>query len=303
MKVSVGIPFFNSERTLPDAIRSVFAQTFQDWELILADDGSTDASLEIANAVSDARVRVYSDGRNRGLPYRLNQIARLAEGNFIARMDADDIMHPDRLSLQMDYLQANPAVDAVGTGTYTMDVECNPLGIRSLGIIDAAPESVIGGGLLLHPTVTARAEWFRRNPYDETFLGSEDLELWCRTYDRGSFGKLLKPLHFYRENGRTPLGYLKHYLRALRYERKLLSMYGPLMVGRRRIPALVMRTYLKGCAYSIATALGAQRSIVNQRSSPLTPRQAEDAREVLRSVLRTPVSGLFDANVIAGGSS
>jgi len=64
MSITIGMPFYNAEKYLADAIRSVFAQTYQDWELILMDDGSTDQSLEIAKSVDDPRVRVFSDGKN-----------------------------------------------------------------------------------------------------------------------------------------------------------------------------------------------------------------------------------------------
>src|SRR4030066_138114 len=95
--VTVGIPFFNNQDTLPDAIRSIFAQSFQDWELLLLDDGSTDGSLQIAQSIDDPRVRVISDGCNRKLPARLNQIIDLARGQYIARMDADDLCGITRL--------------------------------------------------------------------------------------------------------------------------------------------------------------------------------------------------------------
>ncbi|MEN6400626.1 MAG: glycosyltransferase, partial [Armatimonadia bacterium] len=62
--VTVGLPFYNNESTLLDAVRSIFAQTFQDWELVLLDDGSTDGSLEIARSIDDPRVRVIADGQN-----------------------------------------------------------------------------------------------------------------------------------------------------------------------------------------------------------------------------------------------
>src|SRR3954468_15780628 len=103
-RVTIGLPFVNSGETLPNAIRSVFAQTYDDWELILCDDGSTDISLEIARSVRDARVRVLSDGKNVGLPCRLNQIAAVARGEMLARMDADDLMHPNRIAAQVALL-------------------------------------------------------------------------------------------------------------------------------------------------------------------------------------------------------
>src|SRR5512136_1054483 len=77
-RVTVGIPFYNAGQTLADAVRSVFAQTLTDWELILLDDGSTDRGLEFARSIDDPRVRVVSDGRNLRLAARLNQIAEFA---------------------------------------------------------------------------------------------------------------------------------------------------------------------------------------------------------------------------------
>ncbi|MEK5752755.1 glycosyltransferase family 2 protein, partial [Acinetobacter variabilis] len=74
MYISIGIPFFNAEKYLEDAIKSVLAQTFQNWELILVDDGSIDRSLEIARSFNDPRIRIIADGHNRRLAYRLNQI-------------------------------------------------------------------------------------------------------------------------------------------------------------------------------------------------------------------------------------
>ncbi|MCL2744938.1 MAG: glycosyltransferase family 2 protein, partial [Planctomycetaceae bacterium] len=100
MRVSIGISFLNNKRTLVHAIRSVFAQTIDDWELLLVDDGSSDGSLEIAQSVKDPRVRVLHDGQRRYLAARLNQIAAEAKYELVARMDADDIMFTERLEIQ-----------------------------------------------------------------------------------------------------------------------------------------------------------------------------------------------------------
>ena len=78
--VSIGIPFYNSAEFLKDAIRSVFAQTYAEWELLLVDDGSNDGSLAIANSIDDPRVRVFSDGKHKGLISRLNQMIGLSRG-------------------------------------------------------------------------------------------------------------------------------------------------------------------------------------------------------------------------------
>ena len=109
--VSIVIPFYNNETTLLDAVKSVFCQTYKNWELILLNDGSTDKSLEIANNINDNRVKVISDGVNRGLVYRLNQSPSLVNGQFIARMDGDDMMHPQRLEKQMNLFFLNPNLE------------------------------------------------------------------------------------------------------------------------------------------------------------------------------------------------
>ena len=111
IRVTVGLPFFNARRTLEAAIRSVFAQTFPHWELLLVDDGSTDGSLEIARSVRDHRVRVFSDGKNRRLATRLNEIATEARAPLLARMDADDLMHPERLALQAAFMETHQELD------------------------------------------------------------------------------------------------------------------------------------------------------------------------------------------------
>ena len=126
MFVSIGIPFYNAENFLLDAIRSVFAQTHKKWELILLDDGSEDRSLEIAQSIKDPRVRVYSDGKNKKLASRLNEIVKLAKYDIIARMDADDLMSPYRIKKQVEILAQNPHLDLISTGIYSVDDSFKP---------------------------------------------------------------------------------------------------------------------------------------------------------------------------------
>ena len=89
--VSIALTVLNAEKTLAVAIRSICDQTFEDWELIVLDDGSTDSSLSIAGRFGDPRIKVFSDGRNRGIAARLNQAMDLCRGEYFARMDADDV--------------------------------------------------------------------------------------------------------------------------------------------------------------------------------------------------------------------
>lgn len=229
MAISIGIPFFNAEEYLLDAIRSVFSQTYQDWELILVDDGSTDQSLEIARSIKDPRVRVISDGKNRRLPYRLNQITREARFDFVARMDADDLMSPTRLAKQIQILQQHPEVDLVTTGMCSLSNKNIPLGVRIAG----SNNEVSGKNILLnrsgiiHAAILGRKSWFLRNQYDESLLFTEDYELWLRAYSKNDFNiwVIKEPLYYYREEGNVTAHKL---LRTYHSHRILFKTYGSL---------------------------------------------------------------------------
>lgn len=294
MRVTIGMPFYNSEQTLVDAIRSVFAQTCEDWELLLVDDGSTDGSLNIARSVDDPRVKVISDGANRGLAYRLNQISRLAEGEYVARMDSDDVMHPQRLAKQIEFLDGNPMVDVADTGAYTIGAAGSVMGIRKLGPVDSRPISVLRAGLLCHPTVMGRAEWFRGNPYREDFVGGgEDYELWCRTCRGSTFARLQQPLMYYREAHKEPWSHLRYYLHAARLRRRSLMMHGPTLAGWIPTGSLVLTTIAKGEVFRAATVLGMQTAVIGARSDRLEGDEYRAAAEALERVRATPVPGLL----------
>src|SRR6266403_648864 len=181
-RVTIGLPFHNAARTLSDAVRSIFAQTLADWRLLLVDDGSNDRSLEIASGIREPRVFVLSDGANRGLAQRLNQITGLAESEFVARMDADDLMHPDRLRRQISFFEEFPDTDVVGTATYTIDAHSCPLGRRGDRPVDARISSVLEHAMLIHPTVMARrgAPHPPRLPGDLPILAPHRSPLWTR---------------------------------------------------------------------------------------------------------------------------
>src|SRR5688572_2119038 len=104
-KVSVILPVYNGEKYLREAIESILCQTYEDFEFIIINDGSTDKSEEIILSYKDGRI-VYSKNEfNKGLIYSLNKSIELASGELIARMDADDIAFPDRLQKQVDYFE------------------------------------------------------------------------------------------------------------------------------------------------------------------------------------------------------
>jgi glycosyltransferase involved in cell wall biosynthesis len=254
MRITIGLPYRDSARTLLYAIESVLAQTFTDWRLILINDGSNDTSVSIAGQYADARIVNLNDGRVVGLPARLNEITRLTQTPFLARMDADDIMHRERLMQQLEYLQEHPGMDLVSSAAYIID-DRNRVLCRS-----ATPEGtwnlvdLLRVSPIIHPTVMGRTEWFSRHPYDARYERAEDHELWVRTHADMHRGVLREPLMFYRQ---TALGDYAKYRQSHRTDRRIMREYGPSMVGRWRAQGLIVRSLVKDIVHAAVLRSGA----------------------------------------------
>lgn len=197
--IFIAIPFYNCESFLDKAIISVVNQSYKNWKLVLIDDGSTDNSLSIARKYeSDARIRVISDGLNKGLVTRLNESVSLASGEYYARMDADDIMHPMRLERQIEFLKSHEDIDVLGTSAYTINENDE---IQQLILYENTPIVDPFHPCFLHPSVMGKIDWFRRNTYSEDFERMEDFELWLRALNTSHYFNLPLPLMYYRESG------------------------------------------------------------------------------------------------------
>ncbi len=192
--ISVAIPFYNSEKYISYSIQSVINQTYTNWELLLIDDGGTDRSLSIAKdyARKDSRIRVISDGQNKGLATRLNESVKLALGEYYARMDDDDIMSINRLETQIRYLESHSDIDVLGSSAIIIDSGNNIMGSHDMSAITTS---------FIHPTIMGRISWFRSNPYAAWCRRCQDKELWLRTATNSVFVNLQTPLMFYREAG------------------------------------------------------------------------------------------------------
>ncbi len=225
MPVTIAIPFYNAEKYLLDAIKSVFAQTYQDWELILVDDGSTDNSLKIAQSINDPRVRIISDGKNLGLPSRLNQVTELAKYEYIARMDADDLMDPIRIETQREILKRNPKIDIVTTGVYSVLNNLELIGTRGRDFNEVSFDELISRKKgVTHAALMAKKSWYQRNKYDESLIFIEDLELWVRSSYNSDLNiiSIKQPLYIYREEDNITASKL---LKAYKNERQLIKKY------------------------------------------------------------------------------
>ncbi|MFT5142181.1 MAG: glycosyltransferase involved in cell wall biosynthesis [Rhodothermales bacterium] len=198
--VSILMPMFNAAEHVGQTIASLQAQTYSNWELIAIDDGSSDASYQVVAAINDRRIRLMGERVNRGLPARLNQAIRHANGALFARMDADDIAFATRLQTQVAYLLANPLIDVVATDMLVVDLEGSPRGRErwrgaSHESVTASPWS---GFHFNHGTWMGRAGWFRRHGYREDATRTEDDDLMLRSYQTSRFHRLDRVMYAYR---------------------------------------------------------------------------------------------------------
>jgi len=187
-KVTVLMPVYNGETYLNEAIESVLEQTFTAFEFLIINDGSTDRSVKIIESYDDSRIRLVHNETNLKLISTLNKGLDLARGEYIARMDADDVMLPQRLEKQTQYLDANPQIRVVGSWWKNVDEHGKSLGYTRVPTEDYACAFMIfekGEGPVGHPCVMYRTEIIRQLGYRSEYVDTEDTDLWFRVISLG----------------------------------------------------------------------------------------------------------------------
>lgn len=184
-RVSVLISVYNGERFLKSAIESILGQTFTDFEFLILDDGSTDSTWEILGkyANKDARIVLVRNDRNLGLTRSLNKGLRLVRSEYLARQDADDISLPERLELQVKFLDAHPEVSLVGTGMEIIDKNDEILRLQQppTDHESITAELLLKNHAIGHSTVMAKLSALKEfGGYNERLPYAQDYELWCR---------------------------------------------------------------------------------------------------------------------------
>ncbi|NJO41926.1 MAG: glycosyltransferase [Cyanobacteria bacterium CRU_2_1] len=200
--ISVLMPVYNAERYLAQAIESILSQTFSDFEFLIVNDGSTDRSLDWLQhfADRDPRIRLISRP-NTGYVQALNEMLQLAQGEYIARMDADDIALPDRFRQQIEFLHHHPSVVCVGGAHEIVDHQGRLLTRLQLPLANAEiqREALAGHGSICHPcAMMRRSAVLAIGGYDERLMPAEDLDLWLRLGEMGELANLPETVLKYR---------------------------------------------------------------------------------------------------------
>jgi len=194
------MPIYNAGEYLVDAVNSIIAQTYANWELYIIDDGSTDNAIDSINLIKDDRIKILKDGLNKGLAARLNQAIDLANGQYFARMDQDDVSYPERFERQLQILQNYAEVDLVAISAVTISENNQLTGLMpSASSNEAICAKPWRGFYLPHPTWMGKTAWFREYRYANPGpYFCEDQELLLRSYKRSSFFIITEPLFAYR---------------------------------------------------------------------------------------------------------
>lgn len=259
--VTVLMPVYNSAKFAGDAIRSVLAQTYSDFEFIIIDDGSKDNSADVIKKFKDSRIR-FVRRKHAGLAPALNYGMGIAQNEWIARIDSDDLAVPGRLAIQSEFLASNPGVTVIaGHSAYFS-------GDADVKFIFRPPESdeEIKKMLNMHNPVNHSTVTFRKTAvkdaggYDETMECFEDFELWLRLRDELTFAVIPEVLAFTRlrkdsmTSEASTAGMLKILKKNCEYERQLATrdesaywdevlfrieyFYGDRKSARKKIPGI-----------------------------------------------------------------
>ena len=246
--ISVIMGIYNCADTLEEAVGCILAQTVQDWELILCDDGSSDDTYAVAQSLASAephRIRLLKNDRNRGLNFTLNRCLEESCGRYVARMDADDRCSPDRFAIELAALEAEPEIAIVSTAMEHFD-ESGVWGKVSNPEYPAARDFLHGTPFCHAPCMVRREAYEAVGGYsvDKKLLRVEDYHLWIKMYAAGFRGKNLPQVLYQMRDDRNAYSRRKFcyrineaYVKILAVKKLHLPAYGclyalrPILVG------------------------------------------------------------------------
>jgi glycosyltransferase involved in cell wall biosynthesis len=197
-KISVILPVFNGGKFIAEAVQSILDQTFKDFELIIINDASTDNTLDIVSSFNDSRINIINNAENLRVVKSLNKGLKIATGEFIARMDGDDIAHPLRFEKQLAYMAQHSDVDVCATQVKVFGSQNYVT--RQYEQHEFVKASLLFLNNIIHPSVMFRRSAFAQNDlsYDESYDNAEDYALWVKIINQHTFAILPDVLLQYR---------------------------------------------------------------------------------------------------------
>ena len=224
--VTVLMPVYNGEKFLRNAIESILNQSYNNLEFLIINDGSLDDSKNIILSYNDERIRFINNERNFGLIQTLNLGFKLASGDFIARMDADDISMKDRIKKQIHFLLKNKDVGLIGSSAVLIDQNNSEIGNLRYSNEHNKIKYLLGFyNLFIHPTIMVRKDVVIKNKliFDSNYLHAEDYKFWTQLIFFTNVFNFEEPLIYYRihENQVS----IKHNLIQIENTKKIQEEY------------------------------------------------------------------------------
>lgn len=290
-KVSVIMPAYNAEKYIREAIDSILDQTFRDFEFIIINDCSTDRTEEIILSYDDPRIIYLKNEKNLGVAETLNRGIEIARGEYIARMDADDISLPERFEKQADCLDSHEEIAVLGsnlelfTGDTILEIRCPSSNTEQMKV-----DLLFFCGLA-HPSVMMRTAVIREfGGYDLAYEGLEDYELWCRVIEKYEITTLPEVLFRYRVHDtqvtRNPSPVFGSRMRRLKYRQ--LSQLG---INPESLEGCAFLSYCLGDKVEALTDLSRFFELVLQKNEFIHIYESNILRNTFRSVLLKKCQG------------
>lgn len=205
-KITILMAAFNAENFLKETLDSIFAQSFSDFNLLVVEDGSFDKTLELLKEYKEDRLYILPNEENIRLVASLNRGLKIIQSEYIFRMDADDLIHQDRLKIQYEFMVENQDVDICGSyiknfGDLNNTIKM-PLSDKEI------KASIPFHSIMAHATVVFRTAHLRKHNYDyrEKHMFMEDIDLWSRIFKFTKFANIPRELYYYRWEGQNITG-------------------------------------------------------------------------------------------------
>jgi len=280
--VSVLMPVFNCVQTLPFALTSLQAQTHDEWECILVDDGSTDRPDAIIKELRDPRINYCRLEQNRGRGFARQRALDMAKGKYIAFLDADDWIYPNKLRLQTQVLDENRGLAAVSSGMCISNVEGQLVGVRNTSVSGTVRFGTMrrpGMPPLAFAPCMLRAEIAKGTGFDTSFPIAEDADFLLRALLGKQYAVLSNPLYVYREQGAMTLSKVSS---ALNHCCRMFSKQ--LRAHPFRSTIEVAKARGKQVMYHAGAALGYWDQIIARRSRMPSGDEQQQYREAWTTV-------------------
>lgn len=197
-KVCVIMPVYNGEKTIKYALASLLCQSYNNWICVIVNDGSTDSTTEILGSLKDPRFHVYNLNKNYGRGIARDKALKYAEGDYLAFLDVDDMMHEDKLKEQVYFLEDNPDIRMVSCGCITINENFEAL--RAYGLSDMKSDSIMTYGQalpLLLPATMVRLDQAKMFSYNHFLDVGEDYDFLARYCEGYKYANIGKPYYYY----------------------------------------------------------------------------------------------------------